>query len=388
MFLFMLVSIWFHSTWMFSKDLSRSQSVKFKALLQSRRSDVESCFGKALALAITGWHHQQLSLFFVMIIVIVIVVVALLLLLLIIIIIIIPPPPLDCIFMSWRLIPCIFWSNLSGGLCSSGEANWSGRATVWGAMCVCWIDRVHLDFDWRSTSPFIDDFMYALCWNVLRMSTAQVSINEIETSLIWHKLMVAFLSVCMFQQVLHHNLFWNLVVSGCFFRCFEQFRRPEFGGTLTSVLDIYINMLHSVPCMDLWCHDSNFIAFVLWSLIPQRCHLNKICLFSKSIPITPPKTNMSFENQWLEDVFYYFPIGICMGTCQFSGVVVVVVLVYWYLYTHRICCWLLRKHHLSGKKRPERPVRPEPKGESLEMSPKALVVGWVNVSSRKVTEMP
>ena len=167
----------------FLKNLSRSQSVKFKALLQSRRSDVESCFGKALALAITGWHHQQLSLFFVMIIVIVIVVVALLLL---IIIIIPPPPPLDYIFMSWRLIPCIqlsstistfFWSNLSGGLCSSGEANWSGTATVWGAMCACWIDCVHLEFDWRSTSPFIDDFMYALCWNVLRMSTAQVSMR-------------------------------------------------------------------------------------------------------------------------------------------------------------------------------------------------------------------
>ena len=57
------------------------------------------------------------------------------------------------------------------------------------------------------------------------------SIDEIETSLIWHKLIVAFLSVCMFHQVLHHNLFWNLVVSGCFFRCFQQFRRLEFVGT-------------------------------------------------------------------------------------------------------------------------------------------------------------
>ena len=178
----------------FSMDLSGSQSVKFKALLQSTRSDVDSFLGKALALEITWWHHQPSSLLILlvmmmmMIIIIItttITIITITITIIIIIIIFITPPPLDCIFMSLRnsLHPNIF---NHFHLCLIQSFRWIMQ--LWRSKLirnsdsmrchVCLLDwSGHLEFDWRSPSPFIGDFMYALCWNVARMSAAQASMR-------------------------------------------------------------------------------------------------------------------------------------------------------------------------------------------------------------------
>ncbi len=138
----------------------------------------------------------------------------------------------------------------------------------------------------------------------------------------------------MFHQVLHHNLFWKLVVSGCFFRCFQQFRRLEFVGTLTSVLHILYNCIHSVitPYGSLMHAKLNSIFPLIFDTpkLPKK----KWCWFSKSIPISnyiPPRKptcHMKMNGWKMYLIIFLLKWSLVRGhSFIFGGVVV-----YWYLH--------------------------------------------------------
>ena len=81
-----------------------------------------------------------------------------------------------------------FLSCLSGGLCSSGEANWSGTATVWGAMFACWIDPDTWLKLIEGQPPSYYRWSYVCSLLKCCENEYGPSINEIEVNLIWHKL--------------------------------------------------------------------------------------------------------------------------------------------------------------------------------------------------------